>query len=296
MPLRPVPELLHAALARGYALGYFESWNLESLQGVIEAAEQTRSPVIIGFNGEFLTHSERLAPERLAWYGALGRAAAESASVPCSFIFNECASDSHIRQAVLSGFNLVMLADPDAAYEDYVQRVSSLVAYAHAHSVSVEAEIGELPSGATGEVVFDHASMTGAEQAVRFVTSTGIDLLSVSVGNIHVLVNGERELDLDQLEKIHRRVDIPLGLHGGSGISAGSLREAIRLGVTKVAYGTYLKQHYLAALRAGLSSAEVNPHKLLGMGGSEDLLVAARFAVRDAILERIENLGCCGRA
>ncbi len=296
MPLRPVPELLHAALTRGYALGYFESWNLESLQGVIEAAEITRSPVIIGFNGEFLTHSTRLAQEKLTWYGALGKAAAESASIPCGLIFNECASDYHTHQAVLAGFNLVMLADPEAAYEDYLQRVASLAAYAHAHGVAVEAEIGELPSGATGEIVSDNASRTDAEQAVQFVASTGIDLLSVSVGNIHILVDGERALDLDQLEKIHRRIDIPLGLHGGSGISADSLREAIRMGVTKVAYGTYLKQRYLAALRAAIDTTEVNPHKILGMGGSEDILVKTRFAVRDAILERIDDLGCCGRA
>ena len=296
MPLKPVPELLHSALTNGYALGYFESWNLESLQGVIDAAESTRSPVIIGFNGEFLTHSGRLAKEKLNWYGALGKTAAESANVPCGLIFNECPSDVHTRQAVLAGFNLVMLADPEADFEDYLQRVSSLVEYAHAHEVAVEAEIGELPSGAEGEIDSIHASITDPQQAAQFVASTGIDLLSVSVGNVHVLVDGERELDLEQLEKIHYSVDLPLGLHGGSGISTSSLQGAIQLGVTKVAYGTYLKQRYLKAVRDAVNTVEINPHKLLGMGGREDVLLAGRFAVRDAILERIEALGCCGRA
>jgi len=93
MPLEPIGKLMAAARAGRYALGYFESWNLESLQGVIDAAESTRSPIIIGFNGDFLSRPGRRAAERLSWYGALGRAAAESAKVPVGFIFNECPND-----------------------------------------------------------------------------------------------------------------------------------------------------------------------------------------------------------
>jgi ketose-bisphosphate aldolase len=296
MPLTSIHELFRSARSGGYALGYFESWNLDSLQGVIDAAEATRSPVIIGFNGEFLTRAGRSAAERIEWYGALGRAAAESASVPCGLIFNECASDGSIRQAVHSGFNLVMLADPEASHEDYTRRVGELAHYAHAHGVAVEAEIGELPSGSSGGVETSHASLTDPETATHFVAATGIDLLSVSVGNVHILVDGERGLDLIRLEEIHRRIDLPLGLHGGTGIAAGSLREAIRLGVTKVAYGTYLKQRYLAAIRQALGATDLNPHKLLGWGGAEDVMVAGRRAVREAVLERIDLLGCVGRA
>lgn len=157
MPLKPIAELLHSARTGGYALGYFESWNLESLQGVIDTAEQTRSPVIIGFNGEFLTHPGRLAKERIEWYGALGRVAAETACIPCGVIFNECARDVYTRQAVASGFNLVMLADPASSYIDYTQRVVSLVKFAHEYSVAFEAEIGELPSGSSGEVATEMA-------------------------------------------------------------------------------------------------------------------------------------------
>jgi ketose-bisphosphate aldolase len=296
MSLTSVPLLFELARARGYALGYFESWNLESLQGVIDAAEQTRSPVLVGFNGEFLTHPHRLAIERIELYGALGLAAAESASVPCGVVFNECASDDHIKKALQSGFNLVMLSDPDAGYDEYVRRTKNLVIFAHEFGVAFEAEIGELPIGASGTVMSSSSSKTDPELAAQFVSATGVDLLNVSVGNIHILINGEQALDLTRLEEIHKRVDIPLGLHGGTGISAVSLQAAIRMGVVKVAYGTYLKQSYLAALRRTLSITDINPHKLLGMGGYEDVLVAGRYAVRDAVLERIELLGCCGRA
>ena len=112
MPLEPIGPMMRRAVEGGYAVGYFESWNLESLQGVIDAAEETRSPIIIGFNGDFLSRPTRLAAERLAWYAALGRAAAESASVPCGLIFNECPRDDWVRAAIEAGFNLVMLADP----------------------------------------------------------------------------------------------------------------------------------------------------------------------------------------
>ncbi len=296
MPLTPIPQLFSAALQGQYALGYFESWNFESLQGVIDAAEETRSPVMLGFNGEFLTHPGRLAQERLAWYAALGRAAAESATVPCGLIFNECPDDADVRQAVNAGFNLVMLADPAASLDDYTLRVSRLVQFAHAHGAAVEAEIGELPNAASGEIIMTHASWTDPVLAARFVHATGIDLLSVSVGNVHILAQGQRELDLDLLAEIHQRTGTPLGLHGGTGIALESLRKAVRLGVTKVAYGTYLKQRYLAAVRKALEIEEQNPHKLLGMGASEDVMVAGRLAVREAVLERIEVLGCCGRA
>ena len=82
MPLEPVAELLAHAGRHRYAMGYFESWDLASLEGVIDAAEQRRATIIVGFNGEFLARPDRTLPARLEWYGALGIAAAQSARVP----------------------------------------------------------------------------------------------------------------------------------------------------------------------------------------------------------------------
>lgn len=295
MPLEPIGKLMSAAQAGGYALGYFESWNLESLQGVVDAAEATRSPIILGFNGEFLSRPERRAPERLAWYAELGRAAAASASVPCGLIFNECPDDEWVRRAASLGFNLVMPADAAASYDDYERRVKSIVTHAHAANAAVEAELGHLPCGASG-TIDDECLLTDPEQAARFVAATGIDLLAVSAGNIHIRLSGEQDLNLARLEEIHGRVAVPLVLHGGTGISASSLRESIKLGVAKVNYGTYLKQRYLRTLRTTLQDQTANPHELLGMGGIHDVMVAGRLSVRDAVLERIETLGCCGRS
>jgi fructose/tagatose bisphosphate aldolase len=188
-----------------------------------------------------------------------------------------------------------MLSDQQATLDDYTQRVAAITSFAHAHGAAVEADAGELPSGASGQILEGHSRLTDPAGAARFTAQTGVDLLSVSVGNVHVLLDGRRGLDLERLAQIHHRVDLPLSLHGGTGIASDALREAIHLGVAKVAYGTYLKQRYLAALRQALGSAEIDPHRLLGMGGSDDILVAGRRAVREAVLERIELLGCCGK-
>src|SRR5262245_49861058 len=118
MPLEQIDRLMQAAQDGAYAVGYFESWNLESLQGVIEAAEQTRSPIIVGFNGEFLSRRAGATVEDLTLYAAMGRAAATEARVPCGFIFNECPDDAWVERAITSGFNLVMPADPKASLED----------------------------------------------------------------------------------------------------------------------------------------------------------------------------------
>lgn len=290
MPLEQIGRLMNAAERGRYAVGYFESWNLESLQGVIEAAEHTRSPIIIGFNGEFLSQREGATPQDLALYSAMGIAAAAQAKVPCGFIFNECSDDLWVENAISAGFNLVMPADPDASLEDYTSRVKRITAMAHSRGVAVEAEIDELPTGGHS------GAASNPDVAANFVKTTNVDLLAISVGNEHIKLEGRAPLDLQRLQAIRAKVEIPLVLHGGSGIEDESLRQAVRLGIRKVNYGTYIKQHYLKAIRAGLSNGEQNPHALLGDGSETDTMVVGRKVVRDAVLERIELLGCCGKA
>ncbi len=293
MPLESVSTLLAKADREKYAVGYFESWNFESLNGVIDAAEETRSPVVIGFNGEFLSHDERTLPERLNWYAALGREAAESARVPCAFIFNECGQDDWLRRAVTAGFNIIMPSNekcPDL--KKYEAWVASLTALAHGHGVAVEAELGVLPYGdpdAKGEY-------TDPEAAEKFVGATKVDLLAVSIGNVHVMGHGRQGLNLDHLARIRERVRIPLVLHGGTGIADESLKEAVRLGITKVNFGTNLKRGYMKAVHEALHVDQMDPHRLLGWGGEQDVMVAGRKAIRDLVAEKMAILGCMGKA
>ena len=284
MPLESIGRLMEAARRDQYAVGYFESWNLESLQGVIDAAEKSRSPVIIGFNGEFLSQRPGAEESDLGVYSAMGLAAASAAKVPCGLIFNECPDDAWVERAILVGFNLVMPADPTAPLADYMRRVRRLTELAHRRSVAVEANVED-----------EHSQMSDPAVAAEFVASTGVDLLAVSVGNEEIRLDGRAPLDLTRLEAIHKQVDVPLVLHGGTGIEDDSLKSAIRFGVRKVNYGTYIKQSYLTGIQGALSNGGRNPHVLLGDGSETDMMVAGRRIVRDAVLERIELLGCCDR-
>src|SRR5688572_7544326 len=192
MSLESIDRLMKNAQRHDYAVGYFESWSFESVQGVIDAAEQTRSPVIIGFNGEWLAERAGASFEELALYAALGRAAAEQAKVPCGFIFNECPNDTWVERAIGAGFNLVMPADPEAPLEDYTRRVKRLTELAHARGVAVEADIedDELDAAAYAQV------------AAKFVEATGVDLLAVSGGNEEIKLQGRAPHDLARLETL----------------------------------------------------------------------------------------------
>lgn len=297
MSLDSIHDMMRRAQEERYAIGYFEGWNLESIEGVIDAAEQTRSPIIIGFNGDFMSHDGRRAASRLSVWAAMAKAAAESSAVPCGLVFNECSKIAWLEEAIDRGFNLVLPVDESWSPDEYVRRLKELVSYAHQRNAAVEAELGELPCAASGSVD-GNGALTDPVTAGRFVRETGVDLLSVSVGNVHIQVNGERsqKLDLERLRAIRDHVPVPLVLHGGTGIAEQSLKDAIQLGVAKINYGTYLKQRYLAAVRKALSRDLSNPHELLGLGGEPDVMVIGRLAVRDAVLERIESLGCCGKA
>jgi len=285
MPLEPVARLMDDCTAGGYAIGYFESWNLESLQGVLDAAEQTRSPIIVGFNGEFLSHPDRLAAERLAVYGALGVAAAEASSVPVALIFNECPRDDWVLAAIEAGFNLVMPADPTCPYGEYAQRVRAVVAAAHARNVAVEAELGELPCGPLSES--HHAGQpTDPELAARLVHETGVDLLAVSVGNVHIRLDGQGDLDLDQLAAIRAR-PVPLVLHGGTGICAADFRCCIGHGVRKINIAT---ASFLAAESAARAYAAESGRDWFRLSA------AMAAATRENVLEHIRIFGSEGMA
>ena len=239
--------------------------------------------------------ADRLAREQLTWYAGLGRAAAQSASVPCGFLFNECPSDDWVRLAITSGFNLVMPADSAVAFDRYVERVTALTSLAHAHGVAVEAEVGELPADVAGHGT-GGGSLTDPARGWRICRR-----------------HRNRPARRERRECARQGCWFPGAgppPPGSDPSSASRSRwsstaerasppirsaQAIALGVAKVNYGTYLKQRYLRAVR-GRSTGSASTRTWSSAWGADDLLVAGRRAVRDAVLERIELLGCCGRA
>ena len=295
MGLVTMTKLLADAQRDGYAVCYCESWNLESFQGTLEAAEETDSPIIMGFNGGFLNHPGRAKPENLAFWGGMG-SALRTANVPVAFILNETDDLSQIELGIELGFNAVMVENQNLSLDEYRQLVKKVVALAHSRDAAVEAQIGHLGDGVAGAESKGEA--TDPLVAEDFAAETGIDALSVSVGNVHVATAGKSAVDLEALRKIHETVRIPLVIHGGTGFPLQQAREAIALGVAKVNFGTGLKQAYLAAVREKLQPYRepLSPHPFLGMGGKEDILVGGREAVKCRVKVLLQAFGSVGKA
>jgi ketose-bisphosphate aldolase len=286
-------EMLEDARKRGYAACYCESWNLESLQGTVEAAEEEKSPIIVGFNGGFLLKSGRRTEEQLGYYAAF-RAALSHAAVPVTFLLNESDSFDQLAQAIDFGFDAVMPENEGLAPAAYLDLVRKVVAKAHAKGVTVEAQVGHLADASGGT----EAEPTDPKEAQAFVKATGVDALGVAVGNVHILTSGKRSLDLSALKKIQAAVEIPLVLHGGTGIPLELAPQCIELGVAKVNFGTGLKQAYLSAVRENLGfyKEPMSPHPFLGMGGEHDILNAGRAAVKAEVAKLLRAFRSSGKA
>jgi ketose-bisphosphate aldolase len=295
MALESMTELLLNARRGNYAVCYCEAWNIESFEGVLEAAEETNSPIIAGFNGGFLMHPQRIKPENLALYAGLGQALA-ALSIPVAFLLNETDDLDQMRYGIELGFNAVMVESDHLGSAEYLQVVKEVVRMAHSRGVSVEAQVGRLPY--VGDRGVLQGEITDAAVAKRFVEETEIDALGISIGNVHVLTKGEASIDLKILERIHDSIEIPLVIHGGTGFPLQCAADAIRFGVAKFNFGTALKQAYLQAIDRGLKdySPTSDPHPYLGIGGSKDIMVAGKEAVKKKVKEFLAATGSAGKA
>jgi len=280
-------ELLAEALAGQYAVGYFEAWDMYSLEAVLDAAEMENAPVILGFGGVMVKPGwlDGYGLERLA---ALGLATAKSAKVPVAFILNEVSTFEQIVRGSHAGFNVVMQETSDLPYAENVRLTRQIVRMAHAVGVGVEAALGLLPD-ASGEPGHETGQLTDPAEAARFVSETGIDALGVSVGNVHLLRQGQAMIDWERLAAIHRSVSIPLVLHGGTGFPDDGIARAIALGVAKVNVGTVLKEHFLAGLVEAIRalSDPVDVHQVIGSRKEADVLEQGKLRMQAEVVRRI---------
>jgi ketose-bisphosphate aldolase len=288
--LVPFKELLAEAQAAGYAVGYFEAWDIYSLEAVLEAAEAENAPVILGFGGVMMEPGwfDGGGLERL---GALGLATARAARVPTSLILNEVPTFAQVVRGIQAGFNAVMLDTSGLPYHENVRLTRQVVQAAHAVGVGVEAEIGALPD-ASGEMGGGAGRLTDPDEAARFASETGVDALAVSVGNVHTLAHGQAAIDLERLAAIHRAVSLPLVIHGGTGFPEEAIAQAIALGVAKFNFGVALKLAFLTALAAAARNLppQVNAHQAMGSRKEADVLQQGKARMREEVARRIRLL------
>jgi ketose-bisphosphate aldolase len=288
--LVPFKKLLAEAQVGGYVVGYFEAWDIYSLEAVLEAAEAEDAPVILGFGGVMMEPGwfDGGGLERL---GAVGLATARAARVPVSLILNEVSTFAQVVRGIQAGFNAVMLNTSGLPYAENVRLTCQIVEVAHAVGVGVEAEVGTLPD-ASGEMGDEVGRLTDPDEAARFVSETGVDALAVSVGNVHVLIDGQAVIDWDRLAAIHRAVPVPLVVHGGTGFPEDGIVQAIALGVAKINVGTVLKQAFLAGVTEAVQALppRVNFQQVMGSRKEADVLQRGKARMREEVARRIRLL------
>ncbi|TCV97945.1 tagatose bisphosphate family class II aldolase [Biostraticola tofi] len=237
--------LLDRARKQAWAVPAFNIHNAETIQAVLEACQERRSPAILA--GTPGTYKHIACEEMLA----LGAAYSSSFDMPVVLHLDHHESFDDIAAKVRAGVRSAMVDGSHLPYEQNVVLVRQVVEYCHRHDCSVEAELGRLGGIEDDQHVDEaHAFLTDPEQAVSFVKHTGIDSLAVAIGTAHGLYAHRPKIDFSRLDQIGRLLDIPLVLHGGSGVPDEDVRQAIQLGIAKVNVGTELKIAFADAVKA----------------------------------------------
>ena len=276
MVLQSMVAMLREARAKEYAVGLFDVHTLEGVQAVLEAAEEQRSPVIVA----------PIAVDRRAAVALIGELASRM-SVPVAIELDHGRDLAQIVDAIRTGFTDVMLDASTCSYAENVARTREAVTLAHAAGLGVEAEIGHVGRGDDyADVAARRAALTRPEDAARFVADTGVDALAVAIGSAHGVYRGVPELDLGRLREIRAAVDVPLVLHGGSGIADGDFRRAIACGICKINIYTAMALAALDAMREGLANPACNYMK-----ASQSV----RAAIKAVVMHHMEVFGSCGR-
>jgi len=247
MPLVQLTSVLADAQGGHYAVPSFNVVTLEMLEAVLRAAETKRSPLIIGLAAR---HIGTVDPWLIA--GAVQKGASR-ASVPVVFHLDHAESLEAIELGIAIGCTSVMIDGSKLSLEENIRLTGEVVSYSHAKNVSVEAELGAV-GGIEGEVAGGESLnlYTDPGQAEYFTSQTGIDALAIAIGTVHGLYRSAPNLRFDLLERIARATNVPLVLHGGSGLSAEDFARLIGLGITKINVFTELAVRSTEKLRENL--------------------------------------------
>mgnify|MGYP005854415815 CR=1 FL=1 len=235
MPLVGIKEILVEARSRRYGVLSLLAGNLEMVIGQIRAAEELRAPLILAFSQELTPQ----VPLELAMPCLVH--AASVAHVPVATILDHGRDLETIVRAIRLGTSSVMFDGSRLPYEENVNCTREVVRIAHAVGVSVEAELGAIvgsAGSANSEAKGVDSLFTDPDLAADFVQRTNVDALAISFGNVHGRYQGNPSLDLRRLRAIRSRVDVPLSMHGASGLVDSLYREIVASGISKVCYYT----------------------------------------------------------
>lgn len=251
-------EMLLNAQKNHYAIGLFNTVNVEMARAVIETAEEMNTPVIVG-TAEVLLPNMRL--ENVADYLI---PMAHRANVPVAVHFDHGLTFESCIKALRLGFSSIMYDCSTASYEENIAKVAEMVRICHSMNVTVEGELGHVGDNeGAGKLENPSDFFTDPMVATDFVARTGVDALAVSVGNAHGDYKFPPKLDFERISAIHKTTGVPLVLHGGSGLSENDFREAIRRGICKVNIFTDLDKAGKAGLEKGIEAGGKSIYSLI---------------------------------
>ncbi len=284
MALVSVDELLSRAQERTYAVGAFNANNMEIIQAIAKAAELENSPVIMQASQGAISYAG------LDYITGMVEIAAESVKVPIALHLDHGTDFDQVVRCIRSGFSSVMYDGSKLPLEENIAMTNKVLDIARPIGVSVEAELGKI-GGTEDNVHVDEkeAMYTDPEEARYFVEKTGIKSLAIAIGTAHGQYKGEPKLDYGRLEKIKSMINIPIVLHGSSGVPDEAVQKAVKLGICKVNIDTNIREAFVGEMRRVIAEkpAEIDPRKILG---------PAREVTVELIRQKMRVFGSSGQA
>ncbi|HEY8805709.1 MAG TPA: class II fructose-bisphosphate aldolase [Clostridium sp.] len=276
-------EILKDTRKNKFAVGSFNIHCLEMVPSMIKAAKAKNSPIIL-----------QISPTTCKYIGAallcsVVKELAEETDVNVTLHLDHTKDFLTIKDAIDNGFSSVMIDASALSLEENIKKTKEVVNYAKQHGVSVEAELGTIGGTEDGVALNDgKVRYTSPEDAVKFVKETGIDALAIGFGTSHGQWKSKAKLSFDVLKNIHDVIDIPLVLHGGTGVSEEDLKKCILGGISKVNIGTELNVAWVKDAKEHLKKADL-------ADSCRDLVIPSNDAVQKVIENKIDILGSSNR-
>lgn len=277
-------EMLLDAQRGGYAVGAFNFENMEMLEAIVRTAEEMKSPVMLQTTPSTVKYAS------VGLFAAMARELGEKASVPVALHLDHGSSFELAQSAAQAGYTSVMIDGSQLDFEENVKLSRSVVEMVveRGYNIPVEAELGTV-GGKEDSTVAKGIAYTEPDKAAEFAERSGVSSLAVAIGTAHGVYKGVPHLDIPRLAEIRKVVEIPLVLHGASGVPDDQVRACIQNGICKVNYATELRIAYSNGVKAFLAEQpDAFDPKKYGARGMEYVCAAVR--------SRMEICGCAGRA
>jgi fructose-bisphosphate aldolase class II len=277
--MESINKMLDAARQGRYAIGAFNIYNLETVDCVLEAAHDLRSPVVIALGERYLKNFPIQA------VAAIVKTLARDSLVPVALHLDHAQKLESIEQAIAAGFTSVMIDGSKLPFSENITVTKRAVSLARPHGVSVEAELGRVVRTGVAEADL----FTDPQEARQFIEETKVDALAIAIGTVHGLYKGEPTLDLVRLAQIAEKVSAPLVLHGVSGLPDHLIKSAIQLGVAKLNVNTEISIQGVNAVRGFLAEKDNENTRF------EELMIVARNSMVEVVKKYIKFFGSAGK-